>query len=1019
EIEAAMKEGRLPAVCATASLELGIDMGAVELVCQVARPGNVARALQRVGRAGHLVGQKSKGRFIPRMASDLLEQAVLGREMRVGHVEPIEVPVNCLDVLAQQIVAMTAMEDWSVPDLYARIRQAYPYRDLSPQVFETTLEMVSGRYRFLPEEGPSRARLSSLEALQPRVSWDRVHNRLAALPGSQSLALLHGGTIPDTGQYAAYLANGTRLGELDEEFIFERRVGDTFLLGTNAWKLDRIEPDRVIVVPAEGAPAIVPFWRGEGQGRSHGLGQAIGAFLREAEHRLTDDDFTDWLMRDFALDRRAAQSLHLYLQRQILTVGCLPSDQTLVVEASRDQLGDWQVILLSPLGQRPHLALRFALEGALRERLGYHPQCLHHDDGVLIRLTDSEEPVLDLLTGISEDNVEELILRELADSALFAIRFRQNAARSLLMPRGKAGQRAPLWLQRLRGRDLLQVARRHPDFPVVVETYRECLRDYLDVPKVQELLREVREGRIRLVTRRLDQPSPFASTLLFSFTAANMYQYDQVEPEGESAQHLDRDALAQMIRPEDQEHLLDPRAIHQVERRLRGMGHPPRSETEMAEWLRRLGDLGPDDLHGPMDTFLDALTRNGVAREIHLPGVPVGQRWILAEEEPIYQQAFFASSAPGETRQQAASRILLRFLETHALVALDDVLRRYPFDRDWVNRQLEGWLRQGRAVAVGPHRSAEARFSSPENLDHIQRSSLGLLRREVIPCQPTQFQVFLQQWQKVYPGCQRTGPQRLLQTLEQMQGFFLPVEIWERAVLPARMQAFQSRELGDWIAGGGGVWIGRGQGERGVEEITFLPRNLMTEMGPPTLAESSTPAVDRVAAFLEQRGASFLTDLALDSGLSPGETRRALWALVRAGRVSNDQFDVVRRGEPEDVAEVLSSRGPTSRTLRSLRRAASQQTEGRWSLLRWGRPTPEQLALTQCHLGLQWFGVLTRELALLAGWLLPWRILYEVLSRLELAGEVRRGYFIEGMSGAQFALPEVVELLQQQHLPAN
>ncbi|HMF14895.1 MAG TPA: DEAD/DEAH box helicase, partial [Gemmataceae bacterium] len=350
QTETALKEGRLPAVVATASLELGIDMGAVDLVCQIESPGNVARALQRVGRAGHLVGQKSKGRLIPKMPSDLLEQAVLAREMAAGRVEAVRTPINCLDVLAQQVVAMAAVDAWDVPALFGLIRRAYPFRDLSAQAFETVLEMISGRYRFDAAAGSP----SSLAALQPRVSWDRTHNRLHGMPGSQHLALVGGGTIPDTGQYAAYSPGGVRIGELDEEFVYERRIGDAFLLGTNAWRVDRIEADRVFVVPAEGAPAMVPFWRGEKSGRSHDLGLAIGHFLGELRERLDADDCQRWLEENYYLDADAARNLRRYVRRQLAGAGGLPTDRSVVIEASRDQLGDWQVILLSPLGSRFH-----------------------------------------------------------------------------------------------------------------------------------------------------------------------------------------------------------------------------------------------------------------------------------------------------------------------------------------------------------------------------------------------------------------------------------------------------------------------------------------------------------------------------------------------------------------------------------------------------------------------------------------------------------------------------------------
>ncbi|HEY7425989.1 MAG TPA: DEAD/DEAH box helicase [Gemmataceae bacterium] len=1048
QTETALKEGRLPAVVATASLELGIDMGAVDLVCQVESPGNVARALQRVGRAGHLVGQKSKGRLIPKMPADLLEQAVLAREMTAGRVEEIRVPINCLDVLAQQLVACAAMDDWSVPDLYALVRRAYPYRDLSPHAFETTLEMISGRYQFVPTQSVGTRGQGQLAALQPRVSWDRVHNRLLALPGSQHMALVNGGTIPDTGQYAAYASNGARIGELDEEFIYERRVGDTFLLGTNAWRLERIEADRVFVTPAEGVPAMAPFWKGENTGRSYDLGRAIGAFLRELAERIDQPGCLDWLEREFYLDRNAARNLRYHVERQLRVAGCLPTDRILVIEASRDELGDWQVILLSPLGHRLHLSLRLALEGRLRERLGYQPQCLHHNDGILIRLTDTDEPILDLLAGLTPENVEGLILDELADSALFALRFRQNAARSLLLPRVQPGRRAPLWLQRLRGRDLLQVARRHPDFPIIAETFRECLHDHLDVPRLQQLLADIQAGRVEVVTHRAEVASPFAAGLLFSFTAAFMYQFDGVEADGDRSRVLDRQLLEQLVAPERQRHLLDPRAVHQVERRLRGVGQPPRSVTEMAEWLRRLGDLTPEELEGPMAVFLEQLQAEGRACRLELPMTPVLRgspvRWVAAEDAEQYQRAFELrragsvsdrrddASTSSEERQAAGAAILSRFLATHALVGLADVLARYPFEPDWTRRQLEEWTRSGRVVAVSAPEGESVVWSDPANLDQVQRGSLGILRREVVTCSPPQFADFLLRWQGVHPETRRGGSEGLADVLVRLQCLPLDAELWEQTVLPARVPEYQPRWLDEWIAGGEGMWVCQGSpsedGETG--RIAFFSREMLRQLPPPAASEVPAPGVeaDRVLDHLRGRGASFLTDLAVDLGISPGSARGALGVLMRRSLVTNDHYDVIRRGGhpiPETVgeAESMRARSPArpvlvSRTLRSARRAP-QRPEGRWSIVPWGRPEPEAHAVAQAALLLERYGIVARELALLDPWLLPWRVLYEVLSRMELAGEVRRGYFVEGLSGAQFALPEAARQLQELHLPST
>ncbi len=874
---------------------------------------------------------------------------------------------------------------------------------------------------------------ASLAALHPRASWDRVHNRLLTLPGSRQMALVNGGTIPDTGQYAAYTGNGTRIGELDEEFIYERRIGDTFLLGTNAWRVENIEADRVIVTPAEGAPAIVPFWRGENTGRSYDLGRAIGGFLRELSERLDQPGTLDWLERDFFLDPNAARNVRYHVERQLRSAACLPTDRTLLIEASRDQLGDWQIILLSPFGQRMHLSLRLALEAKLRERLWYQPQCLHHNDGILIRLTDTDEPILDLFAGLTPENVEGLILDELADSALFALRFRQNAARSLLLPRTQPGRRAPLWLQRLRGRDLLQVARRHPDFPIVAETFRECLHDHLDVPRLQQLLADIQAGRVAVVTRRAETPSPFAAGLVFSFTAAFMYQYDGVESDSERSRVLDRQLLEQLVSPQSQGHLLDPRAVHQVERRLRGVGQPPRSATEMAEWLRRLGDLTPEELEGPMAAFLEQLQQEGRACQLELPPASAQRisplRWVSAEEAEQYRRAFAldGDTSNAEQRQAAGAVILHRFLTTHALVGLADVLARYPFEPAWARRQLEEWTRSGRIVAVSAPQGESVVFSDPANLEQVQRGSLGILRREVVTCSPPQFADFLLRWQGVHPDTRRGGSTGLADSLDRLQGLPLDAEIWEQTLLPARVPEFQPRWLDEWVAGGEGLWVCQGMpGEDGDNNrVAFFSRTLLRQL--PLPAGSEMPALDeaanRIFDHLRDRGASFLTDVAADLGMSPSVARGALAALMRRCLVTNDHYDVIRSGsdvfrQPADTSRSPARPALVSRTMRSSRRA-SQRPEGRWSVVPWGRPEPEAQAVTQASLLLERYGIVARELALLDPWMLPWRVLYEVLSRMELAGQVRRGYFVEGLSGAQFALPEAAQQLQELHVPST
>jgi ATP-dependent Lhr-like helicase len=1018
QTEAALKDGLLRAVVATASLELGIDMGAVDLVCQVESPGNVARALQRVGRAGHLVGQSSKGRFIAKTLPDLLNQAVLAREMAAGRVEALRVPTNCLDVLAQQVVAMTAMDAWAVADLYRLIRQAYPYRDLTPAAFDAVLEMISGRYRFDPAASAQRldrnlAATQRLSALQPRISWDRVHQRLHALPGSQRLAVVHGGTIPDTGQYAVYTNKGVRIGEVDEEFVYERRLGDAFLLGTSAWRIDRIDTDRVLVRSAEGMPAMVPFWRGEATGRSYDLGIAQGRFVRELSERLDQPDCLDWLRRDYFLDAAAAHNLRDFVKRQLHRSGCLPTDCTLVVEASRDPLGDWQVILLCPFGRAVNFGLRLAIEHRLQERLGYRPQCLHHDDGVLVRLTESDEPVVDLFDGITADNVRDSIINQLADSALFALRFRQNATRALMMPRGAGGKRAPLWLQRLRGRDLLQVARQYPDFPIIAETFRECLHDHLDLPHLQELLSDIAAGRVKVEVRRLDMPSPFAANLLFAFTAAFMYQYDDVETGGEGMGPLDQTLVDQLIGHEGRPLPLDPRAVQQVERRLRGVGQPPRTKAETAEWLRRLGDVMPREVETGVHEFLSELEREGVATTFSMPIVAEKERWILVEEADRYSAAF---GADGETARTAAALVLQRFLDTRALIGLDDILARYPFERNWAQDQLEVWTRQGRLVHVVASAQEPLQWSAPDNFEQMQRGTLSILRQEVITCPAEQFADFVLRWQHAHPAT-NTG---FVDVMPRLSGLALPLELWEQAVMPTRVKEYAPRQLDELIAAGQWTWHCRRDGD--TTELAFHDRTSLVQL-PPPIVEGF--ALDRAATalvgVLRERGALFTAELAALIRLSEATARASLWSLLRVGLVTNDQFDILRRGEPIRVDDPppMRSRGELRAFLRDAgRRQTRSWPEGRWSLLAWGQPDAETAALFQARLLLERYGVVARELAILSGCPTVWRILYEILSRLELAGEVRRGYFVEGLSGAQFALPEAAKLLQEIGLPS-
>ncbi|MGZ6074630.1 MAG: DEAD/DEAH box helicase [Isosphaeraceae bacterium] len=551
--EEELKSGALKGVVSTASLELGIDMGEVDLVCQVESPGNIARGLQRVGRAGHVVHGVSKGRLIAKTASDLLETAALARAMVEGNIEQLRVPHGCLDVLAQQVVACVAMDRWDVPDLFDLVRRAYPFDDLSPEVFERVLCLVSGRF-------PT----GSLRDLRARIAWDRIHNRLAALPGSARLALVGGGTIPDTGQFPVFLgADGPRLGELDEEFVFERRVGEAFALGNNTWRIDAIEAHRVVVGPAEGNTAVMPFWRGEDSPRSAELGAAVGALCREIAGRLDDPELPRWLEEQCRLEARATRPLIRHIARQARVAGAVPDDRTILVETFRDPAGELDLAVLSPFGGRMHQGLKLALLGRIRERYGIQASCLHGDDGLLIRLPGMDDPPLDLLDGLTADEAERLIRLELPEAALYGLRFRQNAARALLMPRPDPAQRTPLWLQRLRAKDLLQVVGKFPDFPIVIETFRECLDQDLELSRLRWLFEAISAGTVRIVTRQGEIASPFVSELIFQFTPSYLYQWDEprrgdLRPGGPA---VDEDLLDALLLAPGGARLLDPQAL--------------------------------------------------------------------------------------------------------------------------------------------------------------------------------------------------------------------------------------------------------------------------------------------------------------------------------------------------------------------------------------------------------------------------------------------------------------------------
>jgi ATP-dependent helicase Lhr and Lhr-like helicase len=628
EVEELLKKGEIPCLVATSSLELGIDMGAVDLVVQVESPKSVARGLQRVGRAGHRLDEASKGRIFPKFRADLLESAVVAQRMKQGLIEETRVPRNPLDVLAQHVVAICAQEEIAVDDLHDLVRRAWPFRDVSRQQLENVLDMLAGRY---PSE--------EFAELRPRITWDRTAGLLRGREGARRLAVTNAGTIPDRGLFGVHLVDGGgRVGELDEEMVYEARAGQTFLLGASTWRIEEITRDRVLVSPAPGVPGLVPFWKGEGVGRPYELGEAIGRTGRELV-ALSDAKARDRLTGEHELDERAAENLLTFLREQEQATGALPSDRTIVVERFRDEIGDWRLCILTPFGARVHAPWALALAARLRESLGLEVNFIWSDDGIALHLADADTPpVLDELL-VGPDELEDLVVAELAGAALFGARFRENAARALLIPRRRPGQRTPLWQQRLKAQGLLQVARRYPEFPVVLETFRECLQDVFDLPALRGLLESLRQRRIDLVEVETPSASPFASSLLFDYVATYMYEDDTPLAERRAqALALDRDLLKELLGQEELRELIDRDALGEVEEQLRGRA---RSPDQLHDLLLRRGDL----VHGEFDEELAAaLEAERRAVRVRLAG---GEHLIAAEDAGRYRDALGAMPPSG------------------------------------------------------------------------------------------------------------------------------------------------------------------------------------------------------------------------------------------------------------------------------------------------------------------------------------------------------------------------------------
>ncbi len=1028
-IEDRLKAGNLRGLVATSSLELGIDMGAVDLVVQVEAPPSVAAGIQRIGRAGHSVGEISRGTVFPKFRGDLLETAAVVEGMLSGRIEKTVVPLNPLDVLAQQIVAMLALDDWTVDELFDVLRRAYPFRDLGRRSFEAVLDMLAGRY-------PS----DEFSELRPRIVWDRLEGTLRGRAGGQRLAVTNAGTIPDRGLYTVNLFDGgqsaptgagpgarqpsRKIGELDEEMVFETRVGETIVLGASSWKVVDITPSQVLVAPAPGEPGRISFWHGDSLSRPVELGRQLGSLIRDL--RSSSAAEAEARLRERAgFEAGAARNLLAYLDDQAAATGEVPDDRTIVVERFRDEIGDWRVCVLTPFGGKLHAPWALALKAKLSEQRGIEVQTMYTDDGLALRLPDADRPleVEDLM--LEPEELQDLVGAELPGTAMFASRFRENAARALLLPRRRPGQRSPLWQQRQRSADLLKVTSRFPEFPLLAETFRECLADVFDLGALRELLGSIRSRAVRVVSVDSERASPFASSLLFDYVGQFIYEGDAPLAERRAqALTLDRELLAELLGSEELREMLDPAAAERLELELQGLlaERWPRDVDEAHDLLVRLGDLTEVELagRGVSHEWLGELRTARRALLVRLAGE---ERWIAAEDAGSYRDAFGIALPGGlpdaylESQPDALGRLLRRWGRTHVPFPASAPAGRWALRATRLEETLGALVARGelirgafRPVAAGAGRPGEE-YCHPEVLRTLRRRSLAALRREAEAVPTEVLAGFLPAWQGVQPDRDdHASPtlERLLEAVQTLQGVALAASVIERDILPARVRGYRPALLDELIAMGEVAWIGRGALGVGDGRISLYLRNEVNRLLPEAGEPAGGELVERLRSHLQARGASFFRDLYAAAGGGPEErVLGALWDLVWSGEVTNDTFAPLR---------LL---GPTRRRLPGRRpppvRLNQPRASGRWSLvqeLREPRATATERLLSQAQTLLQRHGVLTREAVLAEGWSGGFSALYPVLRALEEAGKARRGYFVTGLGGSQFALPGAVDRLR-------
>ncbi|WP_435089753.1 ATP-dependent helicase [Micromonospora aurantiaca (nom. illeg.)] len=1017
QIEEALKSGRLPAVVATSSLELGIDMGAVDLVVQIEAPPSVAAGLQRVGRAGHQVGAVSRGVVFPKHRGDLLSCTVVAERMGAGAIEELHYPRNPLDVLAQQIVAMVALEPWRLGDLAVLVRRAAPFAELPDSALHAVLDMLSGRY-------PSTA----FAELRPRLVWDRATDVLTGRPGAQRLAVTSGGTIPDRGLFGVFLAGAeraARVGELDEEMVYESRVGDVFLLGSSSWRIEEITPDRVLVSPAPGQAARMPFWKGDQLGRPVELGRAIGARVR-ALLRQSDTDAVAAL-RAGGLDDWAAGNLMNYLREQKAATRSLPDDRTVVVERFRDELGDWRLAVHSVLGARVNGPWALAIGRRLAERYGVDAQVMPSDDGIVVRLPDTAEtpPGADVVV-FEPDEIAQLVEESVGTSALFASRFRECAARSLLLPRRDPRRRQPLWQQRQRAAQLLDVAREYADFPVTLEAARECLQDVFDQPALGELMRDLAARKVRLVEVESERPSPFARSLLFGYVGAFLYEGDAPLAERRAAAlALDSGLLGELLGRVDLRELLDPEVLTETARQLRWLTEQrrPRDPEDVVELLRVVGDLSSAELaeRGVPESWTDELA---AARRVLRVRIAGEDRWVVVEDAARLRDALGVALPVGVAEAYLApvadplADLVARYARTHGPFAAATCAARFGLGVFVVEQALRRLASGGRVVSgeFAPD-SVGTQWCDAEVLRMLRRRSLAALRREIEPVPPRALAAFLPRWQQV--GSSARGVEAVAATVEQLQGVSVPASALERLVLPARVADYSPAQLDELCAGGEVVWAGAGAISGGDGWVTLAYADVAPLLlPPPDEALTLTPLHESVLDALADGQALFFRSLSDRVGATDDAALSgAVWDLVWAGHLTNDTLAPLRAALGAGGAHRSRPSAPRTRYRRPGRvalpsRGGPPTMAGRWSRLPGRDLDPTRRAAALADLLLERHGVVTRGAVVAEQVTGGFAGVYPVLSAMEERGAARRGYFVEGLGAAQFAVPGAVDRIR-------